>query len=362
MEIIQGEDGLAQGADIMSSIPTIDSEEQLNELLGTQSQKESVQPGVQKSVQQEQKAQNPNAIGEPADMDTDEREEETQEEGNTEYPTLLHYLDEKFSFGLNLEDVKDLTKEQEAEALEGLIERMTEGVNAKLSEYQELEALLQDSEIQEVLRAKQEGKSLKDLYNGFASSPEGMDDNDLAVSDFKKRFPKSTDTAIQSMIDSLKQNGQFEPFVKSLREQLVEEQGLQEQQKAEQSKREMEQRAAQEQEELARYGQYLNNINQVYGVPLNSDMKKAVYDITTVRDNQGMTALDYALQSDEGTVLAALGVAFMKDLIQNSASIQKNRARSRVMDKIFDSPEKLQTSGGQGIDVDPFDPNVLNRF
>lgn len=359
MEIIEG-DGLAQGADILSSIPTIDSEDQLKELLGQQNQAEpkaKPQPEAQ-----EAKTQNPNAIGEPANMDTDEQPEEQAEEQGSEYPSVLHYLDEKFQFGLNLEDVKDLTKEQEAEALEGLIERMTEGVNAKLSEYQEIEAMLQDPEIQEVLRAKQEGKSLKDLYNGFASSPEGLDDNDLAMSDFKKRFPKSSETAIQSMVDSLKQNGQFEPFIKSLREQLVEEQGLQEQQKAEAQKREMEQQAAKEQEELQRYGQYLNNINQVYGVPLNPDMKKAVYEITTIRDNQGMTALDHALQSDEGTVLAALGVAFMKDLIQNSASIQKNRARSRVMDKIFDSPEKLQTSGGQGVDVDPFDPTVLNRF
>ena len=222
--------------------------------------------------------------------------------------------------------------------------------------------MLQDPEIQEVLRAKQQGKSLKDLYNGFASSPEGMDDNDLAVSDFKKRFPKSPEQAIQSMVDSLKQNGQFEPFVKSLREQLAEEQSLEQQKASENAKQQEEQSRLREQEELQRYSQYLGNINQVYGVPLNEKMKEAVFQITTERDSQGLTALDHALQSDEGVVLAALGVAFMKDLIQNSASIQKNRARSRVMDKIFDSPEKLQTSGGQGIDVDPFDPNVLNRF
>jgi len=357
MELVQ-EDGLAQGADILSSIPTIDSEEQLNELLGNQPAEEK----KQESQQEVPKKQNPNAIGEPANMDTDEQQEEQTEEKQTEYPSVLHYLDEKFEFGLNLEGINELTKEQEAEALEGIIQRMTEGVNAKLSEYQEIEAMLQDPEIQEVLRAKQEGKSLKDLYNGFASSPEGMDDNDLAVSDFKKRFPKSSETAIQSMVDSLKQNGQFEPFIKSLREQLQEEQGIQEQQKAEMAKREQEERAVREQEELQRYGQYLGNINQVYGVPLNDKMKEAIFQITTVRDNEGFTALDHALQSDEGVVLAALGVAFMKDMIQNSASIQKNRARSRVMDKIFDTPEKLQSSSGRGVDIDPFDPTVLNRF
>lgn len=359
MEIVQSDD-LAQGADVLSSIPTITSEEELNNLLGEQKGEEKA-PAPK---QQEQKPANPSAIGEAADTDSEDTKEEDQqqEEQPVEYPTLLHYLDQKFEFGLNLEGVNELTKEQEAEALEGIIERMTEGVNAKLSEYQELESYLQDPEIQEVLRAKQEGKSLKDLYNGFASSPDGMDDNDLAIKDFKKRFPKSPEEAIQSMVDSLKQNGQFEPFVKSLREQLAEEQGLEQQRMAEQAKREEQEQAARYQEEVRRYENYLQGINQVYGVPLNKEMKEAVFQITTVRDKDGMTALDYALQSDEGTVLAALGVAFMKDMIQNSASIQKNRARSRVMDKIFDSPEKLQSSGGRVTADDPYDPSILNRF
>jgi hypothetical protein len=359
MEIVQSDD-LAQGADVLSSIPTITSEEELKNLLGDQKAEAKPAP-VQ---QEEKKPANPNAIGNAVDSDADDSQEgETnQEEAPVEYPTLLHYLDEKFEFGLNLDGVNQLTKEQEAEALEGIIERMTEGVNAKLSEYQQFEAYLQDPEIQEVLRAKQEGKSLKDLYNGFASSPDGMDDNDLAVSDFKKRFPKSPEQAIQSMVDSLKQNGQFEPFVKSLREQLAEEQSLEQQQEAEAAKREEEQQAVRYQEEVQRYQNYLSGINQVYGVPLNREMKEAVFQITTIRDKDGMTALDYALQSDEGTVLAALGVAFMKDMIQNSASIQKNRARSRVMDKIFDNPEKLQSSGGRVTADDPYDPSVLNRF
>lgn len=361
MEIITGDDNV-QGTGVIASIPTIESEEELKQYLGNEPAPEAQKP----QEEAPKKQQDPNAIGDSAfeaeEVEEKEKSEETEESPSKEYSTLLHYLEDKFEFGLNLEGINELTKEEEAEAIEGLIERMTEGVNAKLSEYQEVENLLQDPEIQEVLRAKQEGKSLKDLYNGFASSPEGMDDDVLAVNDFKKRFPKTSEEAIQGMVDSLKQRGQFEPFVKSLREQLAEEQSLEQQKKADEAKRQAEEQSAREKEELQRYSQYLGNINQVYGVPLNREMKDAVFQITTVRDKQGMTALDHALQSDEGVVLAALGVAFMKDMIQNSASIQKNRARSRIMDKIYDTPEKLQSSGARGQAEDPYNPEVLNRF
>jgi len=340
----------AQGATILSSIPTIESEEQLKEVLGNNTEETPAQ-----------KEQPANSSEQPQDSEEQEREEYNDQEA-VEYPSVLHYLDNKFELGLNLEGVNELTKEQEAEALEGIMERMTAGVNEKLAEYSEIENLLQDPEIQEVLQAKMQGKTLADMFNGFSQSPEWMDDDTLAVSDFKSRFPKSSDETIRSMVDSLKQTGQFEPFVQSLREQISEEQSLYQKQAEEQAQREAEESAAREQEEIQRYTQYLGNINQVYGVPLSQEMKEAVFEITTVRDNQGLTALDHALQSDEGVILAALGVAFMKDLIQNSASINKNRARSRVMDKIFDSPEKLQSGTGRMDDSDPYDPSVLNRF
>jgi hypothetical protein len=340
----------AQGATILSSVPTIESEEQLNEILSNQQSEEGT-PAQKQQPQNEQ-----------IESDNEDGLDDQYQQEATEYPTLLHYLDEKFQFGLNLQAVNELSKEQEAEALEGILERMTEGVNSKLDEYSEIEQMLQDPEIQEVLRAKMEGMSLVDMYNGFAASPDWMDDDTLAITDFRNRFPKSNDETIQSMVDSLKQTGQFENFVKSLREQLVEEQSLYQQQMEQQAQQEAEQQAIREQEEIQRYTEYLGNIDNVYGVPLNQEMKEAVFEITTVRDNQGMTALDHALQSDEGVILAALGVAFMKDLIQNSASINKNRARSRVMDKIFDTPEKLQSGTGRMDDSDPYDPGVLNRF
>lgn len=340
----------AQGATLLSSVPTIESEEQLNKILGQQKSEEGT-PAQKQQPQNEQ-----------TDLDNEDGQDEQQQEEAIEYPTLLHYLDDRFQFGLNLQDVNELTKEQEAEALEGILERMTEGVNSTLAEYSEIEQMLQDPEIQEVLRAKMEGKSLVDMYNGFAASPDWMDDDTLAMTDFKNRFPKSNDETILSMVESLKQTGQFENFVKSLREQLAEEQSIYQQQMEQQAQQEAEQQAIYEQQEIQRYTEYLSNIDNVYGVPLNQEMKEAVFEITTVRDNQGMTALDHALQSDEGVILAALGVAFMQDLIQNSASINKNRARSRVMDKIFDTPEKLQSSSGRMDDSDPYDPGVLNKF
>lgn len=349
----------------MTGFNTIESEEDLKKYLGSEKEEP---PAKEKG--ETKKQPDPSNIGDEGEEEVEPKldEDGEGEEGKSndkpvEYDTVLHYLNEKHNLGLNLEEVKELSKEQEAEALDSLIERFTTGVNTALEEYQYIEGLLQDPEVQEVLRAKHEGKSLRDLYSKFSSSPEGMDDESLALQDFKKRFPKSPDEVVKGMVDSLKQNGQFEPFVKSLREQIAEEQSLEQQKSAEEEARKAQEDAAREQEELTRYAQYLGGVNAVYGVPLTQEMKEAVYQMTTVRDEKGLTQLDHALQSDEGLVLATLGIAYMKQLIQNGASIQKNRARGRVMDKIFETPDKLQSGGNRGNQgEDPYDPSVLNRF
>jgi hypothetical protein len=190
-----------------------------------------------------------------------------------------------------------------------------------------------------------------------------MSDDALAMNEFQKRFPKSSEEAIQGMVDSLKKSDQFESFVESLREQTVEEQSLAQQKAEEESKRQAELDRINEEKEIQRYSEYLGGLTDVYGVPLTNEMKETIFDITTSRDEKGMTKLDTYLQSDEGLVLATLGIAYMRDMMQNVASLQKNRVKSKFMDKIFSNPDKLQGGGSTGNDgEDLYEGKILDRF
>lgn len=357
-----------QGTDILGNMPTIQSEDELKKYLGGNQQEpapdaaaeEAKKKAAEPAAAQKAKDLNVDPLTTPAVKEGDDSDEtgegkDEEDQPPVEYPTVLHYLNEKHELGLNLAEIKELSKEEEAEALDGLIARMVEGTNAALEQYGHINVLLQDPEVQEVLRAKQEGKSLKDLYSQLAASPTGMADDALALQNFKKQYPKATDEAVQGMVDALKKSGQFEPFVQGLREQLAEEQRLTQQQQAETEKKRAEEEALKEQQEVEQYAQYVSSIPSVYGIPLTKEMKEAIFDITTARDQKGFTKLDYALQSNDGLILAALGIGFMKQMIANGASIQKNRSKGRIIDRILTSPEALQSSGGGGRSQDAED-------
>jgi hypothetical protein len=282
----------------------------------------------------------------------------------TDYPSIVHYLNERHGLNLNVAELGDeVSKETEAEAISNILVRMNEGMNNALQEYNYIEELLKDDEVQKVLKAKSEGKALKDLYGEFVQTPQGMTDDALAVKEFKARFPKSTDEAINGMVDSLKKTGQFEAFTASLREQSVEEQRLSaerqeaERQKAAAAQAELEQRQMQE------YSDYVGNLTSVYGVPLTDEMKNSILKMTTARDKEGYTYLDRQLQSNTGVVLAAIGVSMLKQMVQNAASMDGNRRNVKLMDKLFESPEKLQGNGGGRTEKKAEDDlSLLDRF
>ena len=362
---------ILEAQNTLETMPIIESEEELNALLGVPKEgEEGAAPAAgTKPVAAKAKevAAAPAAGAKPAAKVEGEAEEEEEGEGEpakkaTDYPSLVHYLNEQHKLNLNLSADEQLSVEDQAAALDEVVTRMVEGTNDALKEYQYIEELMADPEIQSLLKAKSEGKGLKDLYGVFAASPLSLGDDDLALRDFKTKYPKSSEEAIRGMIDSLKKSSQFEPFVKSLREQHVEEQSFSEAQ----SKTQMEQQAKLQREtekrELEEFSKYVGSLKDIHGVPLTNDMKQNIVKISTQRDEKGNTYLDNALQSNEGVVLASLGIAFMKEMIQNSASLQGNRKNAKLIDKLFKTADSLQSGSGANNDKEEENLALLDRF
>jgi len=238
---------------------------------------------------------------------------------------------------------------------------MTEGVNNALAQYRHIDELLKDPEVKRVLEAKAQNKTLKDIAAEFVQTPMGMDDDNLVANKFKQLNPKATPEVITSMVDSLKKNGQFAAFAAGLREQSAEEQSLAEQRAEQQRLKDEKDRQQKDQQDLQEYVQFVGSQTHVYGVPLTNQMKQQVIQFTTVRDDEGMTQLDHALQSNEGTVLATLGIAFMKELMKNGASVEGNRKNAKFINRVFQRPDALQ-SGGNSVKKDEFDAALANQF
>lgn len=381
MEVIAGNGAQsAEGAaaileenQVGNTIPTIQNEEELNALLGITPSKEEPKPGEGKGAPKKEEKPAGGAFntgkgkgseeGKEGEEEGEQGEEDGKEKSVTEYPSLVHYLNDRHELQLNLEGMDNMSIEQQAEAIDEVLVRMVNGVNSSMSEYQYIETLLADPEVNSLLRAKAEGKGLQDLYTQFSQTPLSLDDEQLVLKDFKTKYPKSSEEAIRGMVDALKKNSQFETHAKTLREQYQEEQSLSQAQAKQRQEAEAKARVETEARELKEFSDYLGTINDVYGVPLTPEMKQGITQVATVRDEEGLTYLDRALQSDDGVILAALGIAYMQQLIQNAGSLQGNRKNAKFVEKLFKTTEKLQGgSQGSSQQEDQYDPALLNRF
>lgn len=345
----------------IGGLPEITSAEELDKLLNQNGEGGEEPEKKVKPTQAKPAAATSAEGGEEEEEEEEGDENDEGKEENKKYPSILHALRDEHGLELNLNDDELPTIEEQTEVVSEIITRMTEGVNNALAQYRHIDELLKDPEVKRVLEAKAQNKTLKDIAAEFIQTPQGMDDDNLVANQFKKLNPKATPEVITSMVESLKKNGQFAAFAAGLREQSAEEQSLAEQRAQEQRQREEQARQQKDQQELQEYVQFVGSQTHVYGVPLTDHMKQQVLQFTTVRDEEGMTQLDHALQSNEGTVLATLGIAFMQELMKNGASAEGNRKNAKFINKVFQRPDALQ-SGGNGVKKDEFDPALANLF
>ena len=281
------------------------------------------------------------------------------EEGTSseEFANIVDYLNRQYELGLAVDQLpKDLTREQEAEIVADLFDRTAKGAQRKLSEYGEIERLLkEDAELAEFIKAKREGKNLRDFLKEYAGSTDGMDDETVIRSQLQAQYPEMTEEEISDMLTTYKDKGVLEKMAKSARNLLKEQEALE--------ARVQENRSLQDyQKEVNNFGNLVQNTSAVYEIPLTDEMKKNVFVAATQRDEEGLTYLDRALQSNEGVFLATLGLLHMQDLIRAKASVDTNRRNKKLVDKLFESPSDLQSSSQQEETTKGFDPNAANAF
>lgn len=263
------------------------------------------------------------------------------------HKTVVHYLNDRFGLELNMEQLpKEITLEEQAETVADLLDRASKGFAARMGQYQQLEELLKDNETAVFLKAKQEGKSLREFATEYASSPDGLADELLVAQKLKEVMTDATEQDIQDIIDGYKEKDKLTNIAEGYRKKDAEAKAQQE----ELSIKQQELLAKQEQERLeqekTKFDSYLKGITKIHGVPFTEDMRTEVYSaVTKPVDKDGNTLIDIALQSDQGLALMALGLTQMQKLIAAKGSISKNKAQKSLMDRLSADPQSLQSNG-----------------
>jgi hypothetical protein len=370
-------------------IPTATTAEELDKILGEQGSEEEFdidengnakdrvpKPGTKKPAakpageeeEEEEEGDLPKLgkgkkpVSQPAKKDGEEEGDEVDENADEDnYDNVIHYLDKKHGLGLNLTELpENLTREDEAELVSDLFQRVVKNADTKLRQYQEIEQLLEDDEVAALIQAKSEGKGLKDLFVTFSQSAEGMTDEQLVFNDFKQRYPKFSETQINNMIAAQKKEGQFVDLAKAIREQRIEESTLSEKQREQREKQEALRAQQEYQQEVHQFSGFVNKVQKINDVSFTEDMKAEVLDFILKRDDEGKTQLDNALQSDVGVLRAAIGVILLDKLMSANASVMRNKGKKDLFGKLLTKP--VEGGGSQRRNGQDIPDDVFNLF
>lgn len=294
----------------------------------------------------------------PASKD-DKGEDKTGDD--EQYDNVLQFLDKKHELGLNLSELpENMTREDEAELVSELFERVVKNANAQLRQFEHITALLEDDEVAALLQAKSEGKGLKELFSTYSGTPEGMSDEQLVFDDLKKKYPKLSETALNNMISNQKEKGQFAEIATAIREQRKEDETKSAAQRARQEEEEKAQRQQEYQKEVEQFTGLVTKVQKINGVAFTEDMKSEVLSFALRRNEEGLTQMDVALQSDVGLLRASLGIILLERLMGAQASVLKNQGKKSVFDKLM---TKIPEGSGSARKTEEKIPDeIFNKF
>ena len=296
----------------------------------------------------------------PASKDDGKGKEKTDGD-DEQYDNVIQFLDKKHELGLNLAELpENMTREDEAELVSNLFERVVNNANAQLRQFEHIATLLEDDEVAALLQAKSEGKGLKELFATYSSTPEGMSDEQLVFDDLKKKYPKLSETALNNMISTQKEKGQFAEIATAIREQRKEDETKSAAQRAKQEEEEKTRRQQEYQQEVEQFTGLVTKVQKINGVAFTEDMKSEVLNFALKRNQEGLTQLDVALQSDVGLLRASLGIVLLERLMGAQASVLKNQGKKSVFDKLMTKiPEG---SGSARKNEEKIPDEIFNKF
>jgi hypothetical protein len=282
------------------------------------------------------------------------------------YNNALEYLNDRFEIGLAVDKLpKEISAEEEYEAVGDLIERMTTGFNNKLGEFQLVTEILKDKEVTDFIEAKKAGKTMKDFATAYAATPDGMDDESLVRRDLKAQYPGMADDKLNSIVQGYKDKEMLTEVATAARQRMRTTDEAMAASRTKEADRVKVREAEDHRKEVESYALFLKGVTNVYGVPLTEEMKKQIFTAVTGLDENGEAYLDKALQSNEGVTLAALGVLMLKELLGGKRSISNNKANKKLIDRLFEDTTALQSGaqGHQGAEnTDEQDALVGNTF
>lgn len=305
----------------------------------------------------------PGNEGTPSGKEGKEGEEEGEEEG-TEYKSIVHYLDEKYKLGLNVASLpEEISAKQEAELVEAVFQRVIDGTNRKLAQYKDIDNALKDPEVAGFVKAKLEGKTMKDFVSEYAVTTQGLPSDAITAKYLKTMNPSLTDEEVKDMVNVYREKGKLDKLETDARKHFQEAELREAKLKEERAAKELEDLRKEREQDMLNYQKYLSSVKDIAGIPVDDKMKRDAYlAATQIVDKQtGETWLDRALLDDKNVFRAIMGILHMEKLVGAKQTTEVNKRNKALADSLFDTPDKLQ-SGSSGTQKEEFNAAIANQW
>lgn len=293
--------------------------------------------------------------------DPDKKDDAPDKKDEEEYNNMVEYINNRYDLKLNVDQLpKDMTREQEADLVGNLYDKVVQSANSKLEEYQRIDKVLEDKEVANFIKAKEAGKTMKDFASEYAGTSAGKSDEEVVKDKLKIQFPTMDDNDIQDMFEKLGDEKVTKLATEARKKDAADEE-VKLKQKEKQEKKQAEQDDLDRAEDVKAYKSYVGKVSNVNGVPLDNKMKQELVMAATQPDKDGLTYLERALQSDLGVIRATLGLLHLEKLMSAGSTTNKNKIRNDLMEKLTANPEELQSS--QKVETtEEFDATAANSF
>lgn len=273
-----------------------------------------------------------------------------------EYTNIPDLLNTYFEAGLNKEAIGKLNPKEQARVVVGLFDKVITESNKALDEYEEIDKLLkEDKEVRDFLEFRKKGGTIAELVKQYGTRTE-IGDEELVRQDLKAKLKGWSDQEIEEQIELYKDSNKLKRVADALRAYQEENSRLDiekinnQKKEAERINREKEQQLYLK--EVEGYKNYLGAKKDIEGIPLTEEMKNNILALAVGKDKKtNVTHLETALQSDEGVLLAALGILYLPTLIKAGQSIVTNKGNKKFYELLADTPNQLQSNkkGGQVV-------------
>jgi len=286
-------------------------------------------------------------VDNPADKDDPKKPKADPDKPNEGYKpgTYLEAMTKSFEIPFNPDQIPaDFTAEQELKLVQDLATKLVKNSQAAVKDADTLAKLYkEDQEVQEFIRARAEGKSIREFIDEYSQKLDYADPVELVQKYLKEEQGFSADEA-KDLVDELKAKGKFDARAQSVTKFYKDVEAAQISAAEERQKLEYEQHIEKITEGRKQYAVMLNSTEKINDFVLTKEIKEDLFKYATFFNEDGLTPLEQDLQSDENVLKASLAIKYWPKIVQALKGAANNTQIEDLLERLTTSdPSKLQS-------------------